>query len=291
MLGTDVRLPRRRFLALAAAATCSALAGSRSGAEAGSDVVVPAPYFHQGNTGRNSSTNCGPATVAAAIHYSGVASPSVEDVRAALGLDGPTNLDQWAWLLDAYSVPWYSTWSQEEMDSALRRGHVVVIAAWMADLSYATDVEVAWSPNWGQSGRYLTYNAGHALLVVGTADGGGNYLIHDPNVFDDGTYWYDDGSPKGAYRRYRTEEVWGTISGYGNGLGLAVAPPVVPVAPPPVKRIRPELGQGFSGPGGGYAPTRGSLDNGPKAKPGAQNGVLPRGSADGKFRSPKLDGK
>jgi hypothetical protein len=234
-------------------------------AQATGDVIIPAPFFAQGGTGKNSSVNCGPATVAAAVNYSGVAFPSVYDVRATIGANGPTTIGTWAWLLNWYGVFWYSTWSRWELDDALRTGHVLVIAAWMSDLSSAPDYEEAWSANWGQSGRYDAFAAGHALLVVGTADGGLNYVVHDPNVFSDGTYWYGDGSPKGAYRKYNAEELWATIGRYAKGQALAVTPPApatMAEPPKPVRRIRPELGQGFDGPGGGYVPMRVTADPG-----------------------------
>jgi hypothetical protein len=261
VVSLDARLSRRRFLALAGAATVTASMTGLDGpppVSASTDVIIPAPYFTQGGTGKYSAVNCGPATVAAAVNYSGVAYPTVADVRATLGGDGPTNIDQWAWLLSWYGATWYSTWSRWEIDEALRTGHVLVVAAWMADFSLAPDYEVAWSANWGQSGRYTAFAKGHALLVVGTAEDGQNYVVHDPNVFADGTYWYGDGSPKGAYRKYNADELWYTIARYANGQALAVAPPPVAIAPPkPVKRIRPELGQGFDGPGGGHTPIRG----------------------------------
>lgn len=258
------RLSRRRFVSLAGAAAATTLL-VRSGASAQDapppiiDITNPAPYFAQGGTGIDSAANCGPATIASAVSYSGVAYPSVLDVRATLNLAGPTDLDQWAWLLDAYRAPWFPIWSQPEMDQALRSGHVIVIAAWMADLTAAPDFEEAYSPFWGQSGRYNGFSLGHAMLITGIADGATNYLIHDPNVFSGGTYYYGDGAPKGAFRRYPALQVWNTIATYAEGLTLAVAPLTVqqPEAPSSVKRNRPEKGERFAGPGGGHAPERG----------------------------------
>lgn len=254
------RLSRRRFVSLAAAAAGTALIGRSTLASTVVDITNPAPFFAQGGTGPDSAANCGPATVAAAVNYSGVAHPAVIDVRATLGMKGPTSLDQWAWLLDAYGVPWFPTWSQPEMEQALRTGHVIVIAAWMANFSAAPDFEEPYSPFWGQSGRYNSYAQGHAMLITGIADQGANYLVHDPNVFPyAGTYFYGDGAPKGAFRRYSAAEVWNTVGGYAGGLGLAVAPPRAEATPavPAVKRIQPEKGELFAGPGGGHAPQRG----------------------------------
>lgn len=190
------------------------------------DVVIPAPFFAQGAS-RSATTNCGPAAVAAAVNFSRAAFPTVDDVRDTLGYDGPTDLDSWSGLLTAYGAPWYETRTQLALDFALWAGHVVVVAAWMQDLSGGPDYEVAWSLNPGVPGRYCDYPAGHALLVVGIADGGASYVVHDPNVFPgDGAHWYADGTPKGAYRKYDADELWGTVSRYADGLGLAVVPGV-----------------------------------------------------------------
>lgn len=104
------RLSRRRFVSLATAAGTSLLLPERGGAQT-FGVVVKAPYLCQGNTGSESAVNCGPSTVAMAVNYSGAAYPSVAQVRATLGRSGPTDIDQWAWLLDVYAVPWYPVWS------------------------------------------------------------------------------------------------------------------------------------------------------------------------------------
>jgi hypothetical protein len=192
------------------------------------DVTLRAPYFPQGGTGGDAPFNCGPAVVAAAVTYSGVAAPSVADVRATLGHRGATNIGEWAWLLDAYGVPYTVTWTREEFDDALRAGKAIVVAVWMADLSYGPDLNQPGASPAGQVGRYVRYGAGHALLVVGIADGGHNYLVHDPNVFDGGVYRYADGTPKGQYRRYSADELWGSVARYAGGRGLAVSPPAPP---------------------------------------------------------------
>lgn len=276
------RLSRRRFVSLAAAATGAAMLGRFESASA-AGVIHQVPYFAQGGTGDSSSVNCGPAAVAAAVNFSGVAYPTVADVRATLGLSGATSIDQWAWLLDAYGAPWYPTWTREEFDLALQSGHAIVIAAWMSDLSVAPDFEQAWSPFWGQSGRYDGYSAGHALTVVGRSDDGLNYLIHDPNVFPyEGTSFYGDGAPKGAFRAYNANEVWYTIATYASGEGLAVAGPIqqAPEAKS-VKRIRPDQGDLFKGPGGGHAPERGERGVTGVIVPPSQRGVISAASEDG----------
>lgn len=100
------RFTRRRFISLAAsAAGAGARSAPHSAAARPGDIINDAPYFAQGGTGPDSINNCGPAMVAAAIAYSGVASPSVEDVRTMLGFYGPTSTDQWTWLLDRFNVP------------------------------------------------------------------------------------------------------------------------------------------------------------------------------------------
>jgi hypothetical protein len=256
------RLSRRRFISLAGGVAGALALGGQAQAATG-DVRLPAPYLPQGGTGSNEGVNCGPASAAMAVNYSGAAFPTVADVRARLGVNGPTDIDQWAWLLDVYGVPWYSTWSQWEMDTALRQGHALVVASWMADLSPADDFEKAYAENWGWSGRYDSFSGGHAMFVVGTADGGANYLVHDPNVFPgSGSYYYGDGSPKGAFRKYSSVELWNTVAAYASGLALAVVPPVSPTisAPKPaaaVKRIRPSRDGVFAGPGGGQKARRG----------------------------------
>ena len=220
------------------------------------DILISAPYFALGASRLIPTANCGPAAVAAAICDSGVAFPTVDDVRITIGTTGPTNLDQWGWLLDAYGASWYSVWTQQEFESALRTGHVVVIAAWMSDVTPGPEFEQARSPKWGQPGRYCNYRAGLALLVVGTANGSLDSVDHDPNVFpSDETHWYEDGSPKGAFRRYPAADVWNTAATYGNGYGLAIARPPFTTPPPlPVKRVRPDQGEEFPGPGGGHPP-------------------------------------
>lgn len=264
MVLPDARLSRRRLVSLAVGAGVAARTLGAPGRVAAQqaptptpDLLLPAPYLHQGGTGPNEGVNCGPTTVAMAVNYSGVAFPTVMDVRATLGSNGPTDIDQWAWLLSAYGVPWYSTWSQWEMDAALKKGHALVVAAWMADLSAAADFETAYAQNWGWSGRYDRFGEGHAMLIAGTADAGANYLVHDPNVFlGEGTSFYGDGTPKGAYRRYASWEVWGTVARYASGQALAVIPPSV-VDPTAPKVVKPENTVIYDGPGGGHEPRRG----------------------------------
>jgi hypothetical protein len=203
----------------------------RAGAEiAMPNVTLRAPYFPQGGSGGDAPFNCGPAVVVAAVTYSGVAAPSVADVRATLGHRGATNIGEWAWLLRAYGGPYSVTWTRAEFDEALRAGKAIVVAVWMGDLSYGPELDQAGASAADQVGRYVRYGAGHALLVVGIADGGRNYLVHDPNVFDGGIYRYADGTPKGQYRRYNADELWGSIARYAGGQGLAVSP--LPPAPP-----------------------------------------------------------
>lgn len=252
------RLTRRRLLTIASASAASlTLGGKPSGASTG--VTIKAPYLYQGGTGRNAAVNCGPTAVAMAINYSAAAYPSVANVRATLGLDGPTDIDQWAWLLDVYRVPWYPTWSQEQIAASLRKGHPIVIATWMASLSAAGDFEVAWAQNAGWLGRYDGFAEGHAMMIVGVSDDGLSYLVHDPNVFPgDATGFYSDGTPKGSYRRYSAAEVWYTVATYANGMGLAIVPYSQSLAPAQrIKRVKPDVDGIFSGPGGGVAPRRG----------------------------------
>ena len=194
-----------------------------------------------------------------AVNYSAVAAPSVASVRGTLASTGPTDIDQWAWLLDVYGVPWYPTWSQDDIAASLRKGHPVVIATWMAALSPAGDFEVPWVDPGPWLGRYSDFAEGHALLIVGHGDDGQTYLVHDPNVFPgDPAHFYSDGSPKGAYRRYTAAEVWSTVATYANGMGLAVVPYTQAFPPAErVQRVDPEEGL-FDGPGGGHKPRRGS---------------------------------
>lgn len=227
-------------------------------------VTVNVPYMTQGGTGSEEAVNCGPATVAMAINYSGAAAPSVANVRATLGRSGPTDIDQWAWLLDVYQVPWYPIWSQEQIAGSLRKGHPIVIATWMGSYSTAGDFEVAWAQPADWQGRYDGFSEGHAMLLTGLSDDGFSYLAHDPNVFPgDPTGYYSDGTPKGYNRRYSAAEVWFTISQYANGMALAVAPYSQSFAPAQrIQRVKPEHLTEFDGPGGGAEPRRGaaSLD-------------------------------
>ena len=273
------RLSRRRFVSLAAATAGAAMIG-RTGLVSAGGITLQAPYFAQGGTGSDSSTNCGPATVAAAVNYSGVAYPAVQDVRTTLGMNGPTSLEQWAWLLDAYNAPWYPTWSQPEMDLAINSGYVIVIAAWMADFSTAPDFEEAWSPFWGQSGRYDGFSQGHALLIVGKTEDESNYLIHDPNVFpSNATSYYGDGAPKGSFRPYNAVEVWSTVGRYAEGLGLAVAPLELKEAAS-TKRVLAENADLFAGPGGGHAPERGERGVTGVVVPKSERGIISAASED-----------
>jgi hypothetical protein len=252
------RISRRRLLS-GAAAGAATLALGKSASASSTGITIKAPYLHQGGSGANEAVNCGPTTVPMAINYSGAAAVSVASVRATLGLDGPTDIDQWAWLLDVYRVPWYPTWSQEQMAGALRKGHPIVIATWMGALSAAGDYMVAWAQNSGWQGRYDSFSEGHAMLIVGLSEDGDRFLVHDPNVFaGDATGFYNDGTPKGAYRRYSAWELWGTVANYANGMGLAVVPYSQSFAPAKrIKRVKPEVDGIYTGPGGGLAPRRG----------------------------------
>lgn len=250
-------LSRRRLLALGGALLAGIGSERIAAADAG-NLSIKAPYLPQGGSGSDDTVNCGPATVAMAVNYSGSAAPSVANVRATLGRPGPTDIDQWAWLLDVYGVPWYPTWSQTEILASLRKGHPVVIASWMASFSAAADFEVPWADPAPWQGRYCDYAQGHAMMIVGFADEGLSYLAHDPNVFPgDSAHFYSDGSPKGAYRRYSAAEVWYTVSTYAGGLGFAIVPYSRSLPPAErVKRVDPESDGIFDGPGGGISPRR-----------------------------------
>jgi Peptidase_C39 like family len=253
------RLSRRRFVSLASASAGVALIGSHASAQT-FGVTVKVPYLTQGNTGSESGVNCGPATVAMAVNYSGAAAPSVANVRATLGRTGPTDIDQWAWLLDVYRVPWYAVWSQEQIAGSLRKGHPIVIATWMGSYSTAGDYEVAYAQNADWQGRYDSFSEGHAMLLTGISDDGFSYLAHDPNVFPgDATGYYADGTPKGYNRRYSANEVWFTISQYASSMAIAVVPYSQAFAPAQrIQRVKPEDMAGYDGPGGGTDPRRGA---------------------------------
>lgn len=253
------RLSRRRLLAAVSAGSTSIVLGSTRAAAA-TGVTIKAPYLYQGGTGVDEASNCGPTAVAMAITYSGASAPSVANVRATLGLYGPTDIDQWGWLLDVYGVPWYPVWSPDEIGASLRNGHPIVIATWMGSFSAAGDFEVAWAQNAPWQGRYDGFSEGHAMVIVGVSDDGYSYLVHDPNVFPgDATGFYSDGTPKGAYRLYSAAEVWYTVASYANGLGLAIVPYSQSLAPAQrIKRVKPDVDGIVTGPGGGLAPRRGT---------------------------------
>lgn len=157
-----------------------------------------------------------------AVAHSGVARPSVAAVRATLGDSGPTNLLAWEELLAAYHVPYQAVRTRWDLEAALWDGKVIVAAAWMGALSPGPDYNRAGTPEGQQVGRYVPYGAGHAILIVGIADGGANYLVHDPDTFAGPTSSYADGSPKGRYRRSSADEVWADIAHYAGALSLAV---------------------------------------------------------------------
>lgn len=261
------RLSRRRFVSLATAGA-AALAVRRSGLAKSADLTIEAPYFPQGGTGSQESVNCGPTVVCMAINYSGAAAPAVADVRATLGVSGPTDIDQWTWLLDVYGVPWYPTWSQEEVGASLRKGHPVVIGPWMGTMSIAGDYEVPWAANAPWQGRYDSFAAGHAMMIVGLADQGISYLAHDPLVFPgDATHYYSDGMPKGQYRRYSVAEISYNVATLGDSMGLAIVPYAQSLAPAQrVKRIDPSVTGAFDGPGGGNRARRGVDQLSPKTE-------------------------
>jgi hypothetical protein len=252
------RLSRRRLISCAGASAASLILPDMTSASS-TAVTIKAPYLCQGGTGSNAGVNCGPAAVAMAVNYSAAAAPSVANVRATLGRSGPTDIDQWAWLLDVYAVPWYPTWSQEQIGAALRKGHPIVIASWMGNFSAAGDYMVAWATNAGWQGRYDSFSEGHAMMIVGVNEAGTSYLVHDPNVFPgDATDYYSDGTPKGQYRQYSAAELWYTMATYANGLGLAVVPYSQSLAPAKrIKRVKPDEDGIAAGPGGGLAPRRG----------------------------------
>jgi len=259
------KLTRRSLLRAATGAAALSMTGLRAAAAANGAITINAPYLCQGNTGSESAVNCGPTTVAMAVNYSGAAAPSVQNVRATLGRSGPTDIDQWSWLLDVYGTPWYPVWSPDDLFASLRKGHPIVIATWMGAISRAGDFEVAYAEKSTWQGRYDGFSEGHAMLITGSADDNASLLIHDPNVFPgDATGYYADVSPKGQYRRYSTAEIWSNIVAYGNGMGLAIVPLSQSLAPAErIVRIKPEEDGPFSGPGGGADPRRSTNDLNP----------------------------
>ena len=256
---------RRTLLAGVAGLAGSAMLG-KSAAAIDGDITINVPYLCQGSTGADSAVNCGPSTVAMAINYSGAATPSVANVRYTLGRSGPTDIDQWAWLLDVYGVPWYNVWSIDEAFASLRKGHPIVIGTWMGSISRAGDYEVAYASRSPWQGRYDSFSQGHGMLITGCADKETSFLIHDPNVFPgDPTGYYDDGTPKGQYRRYGASEMWANVANQGDGMGLAIVPLSQSLAPAQrIVRVKPDEDGTFEGPGGGVQPRRTSKDLDPE---------------------------
>jgi hypothetical protein len=266
MLRSTRTISRRTLLAGISAVAGAAVLGRSAEAVDGA-ITINCPYLCQGSTGADSAVNCGPSTVAMAINYSGAATPSVANVRYTLGRSGPTDIDQWAWLLDVYGVPWYNVWSADDIFASLRKGHPIVIGTWMGAISRAGDFEVAYAANSAWQGRYDGFGQGHGMLITGCADNNASFLIHDPNVFPgDPTGYYEDGTPKGQHRRYSAAEIWSNIARYGNGMGLAIVPLSQSLAPAQrIVRVKPEIDGTYKGPGGGISPRRGNDDLDPEA--------------------------
>lgn len=266
MSAFDRHISRRAALGLGLGTAASLANRAFASADNGS-ITINCPYLCQGGTGANEGVNCGPTSVAMAVNYSGASHPSVANVRATLGIDGPTDVDQWAWLLDVYGVPWYSVWSLADFMASLRKGHPIVIGTWMGAISRAGDYEVAYAQKSAWQGRYDHFSEGHAMVITGTADGEASFLVHDPNVFPgDATGYYDDGTPKGQYRRYSTAEIWYNVATYGNSLGFAIVPLAQSLQQAQrIVRIKPETDGVFPGPGGGESPRRSTHDLNPES--------------------------
>ena len=168
-------------------------------------------YRTQMGTGPAEGSNCGPTSVAMALHwYDGGQDVPVATIRETItpGETGWWYTNHIEQALANWNTP-YRILSAPDAGAvldALDRGSVLLLCITMGLITRADD------PAATRFDRFYDYDSGHFLIVKGHVGDGEWLIVHDPNNWY-GDY-YDDArlEPMGEDRYYRTSEVLASMA-------------------------------------------------------------------------------
>ena len=195
-------------------------------------------YQGAGDSGPMAHSNCGPTCVAMAIQFArDNLWVAISDVRDQIGGSSWTYPSQLQAALAHWGVPSRSLPDEASLLAAITDpDHVVLLHLYMNWFPPGADYLWAYSDPALHHDRYYAYDSSHWVLVRGLSDDGVWAICHDPNVWDgNGSYWYQDGSPKGENRHYALHQLLGSARAYDYQaiaivLGTTPSPTVSPTA-------------------------------------------------------------
>jgi len=162
-------------------------------------------YRTQMGTGPAEGSNCGPTSVAMAMHWFDESlDVPVADIRETItpGTTGWWYTTDIAAALDAWHVPYrILDASPETLREALDAGSVLLFCLNMGYITRADD------PQATHFNRFYAFDSGHFLIVKGHFDNAQWLIVHDPNNWQNDYYDEAHKEPFGKNRYYNTEEV------------------------------------------------------------------------------------
>jgi len=205
-------------------------------------------YRYQGewNSGSMAHSNCGPSCVAMAIQFArGNLWVAISDIRDQIGGTSWTYPSQLQGALAHWDVPSHALPDESALLAAITDpNRVVLLHLYMNWFPPGADYLWAYSDPALHHDRYYAYDSSHWVLVRGLSDDGVWAVCHDPNVWDgNGSYWYQDGSPKGENRHYALDQLLGSARAYDyQAIAVSIgATPTRTASPSPTVSPTPTL--------------------------------------------------
>ncbi len=183
------------------------------------DLSVPYRYQGAADSGSCNSVNCGPTAVAMAIQKAKNQTVAISDIRSYIsGTDCRwTNMNDIRSALARWGVSYTTVTGMTAVrDAVNQRGHMVIVPVVMSYIRTGSDSGVAYSDASGRYDRYYSYSSGHFVVVKGISGDGNWVIVHDPNVWSSGTYWYSNNTPKGQSRYYNYSGFASAFAANGN---------------------------------------------------------------------------
>lgn len=163
-----------------------------------------------GTEAKKSNAYCGQTCVAMAIQYVREENIPISEIARFVrkGIKDLTNAQDLKKALDNWQV---ESTPVEDMDTLRRavqdRGHIVIAIINMPKMeTQGQDYREGGTDPREHCDKYVDCNLGHWVVVHGITSDGRWVIVHDPDVFDGGKYWYSGHLPKGQNRYYRYSE-------------------------------------------------------------------------------------
>jgi hypothetical protein len=166
-------------------------------------------YRSQMNTGSDSRSNCGPASVSMSIKYIQERNVGVEDVRNdAGGPKGWWSMYNVTAALSRYNIGYnvVPLLYREQLFSSLSAGHLVIVCLNMSALTREPKNSET------RQNRFYDGVTGHFIILKGYTADRQWFLAYDSNTWAHD--YYEDGSPKGKDRLYSIGEVLAAVQSW-----------------------------------------------------------------------------